>query len=139
MARMAGKFAGILRAEVSEDRSATLTAALQDLSTDGLQIIIESGAQEESTCPSVQIELVGSDRPGIVRELSNALGEGGVNIEEIRTGTAEAPMSGGRLFTATLNVCLPVGVSTRHLRETLEGVANEIMVDIDISDTPADA
>ena len=139
MARMAGKFAGILRAEVAQERSSALEAALRELSTDGLQIVIESGDQEDSAGVAVQIVLVGSDRPGIVRELSGALGEGGINIEEIRTGTAEAPMSGGRLFTATLSVRLPTGVSTKHLRETLEGVANEIMVDIDISDGPTAA
>lgn len=138
MARMAGKFAGILRAEVPEDRSAALVAALRELSTDGLQIVVESGAQEEDADGApISIELVGSDRPGIVRELSTALGDRHINIEEIRTGTAEAPMSGGRLFTAELQVRLPSGVSARQLRETLEGLANEIMVDIDIADGPS--
>ena len=140
MARLAGKFAGILRAEVPQEQAAALQRALDELSADGLQVVVESSADSDpNSTVDVTIELVGSDRPGIVRELSQALVDQRVNIEEIRTGTSEAPMSGGRLFTANLRIRLPVGVSTQQLQKSLEGLANEIMVDIALDEQPTTA
>jgi glycine cleavage system regulatory protein len=41
-------------------------------------------------------------------------------------------MSGERLFHATLALTLPSGISTDVLRDALEALANEIMVDVEL-------
>lgn len=135
MARLAGKFAGILRAEVPEDRAADLKAALCALASTGLQVVVErSDASAAEGRRPLWIELVGADRPGIVRELSRALAERGVNIDEMETHSTPAPMSGGQLFTCKLCVGLPAAVSVETLRSTLEALAHEILVDIEVDD-----
>ena len=40
MARLAGKFAGILRAEVPQEQASALQRALDELSADGLQVVV---------------------------------------------------------------------------------------------------
>lgn len=45
-------------------------------------------------------------------------------------------MSGGHLFKATLRLQLPGSASVDDLRETLEALANDLMVDITL-DEPA--
>jgi glycine cleavage system regulatory protein len=43
-------------------------------------------------------------------------------------------MAGGLLFQATASLRAPEGVSADELRTALEALANELMVDIDLSD-----
>ena len=75
MARLAGKFAGILGVEIPASQSDDLEGAQAALSTDGLQVIVERSDQAETfDTTRVQIELVGSDRPDLVRELSRPRG-----------------------------------------------------------------
>lgn len=138
MARLAGKFAGILRAEVPRDRAAGLETALRALASAGLHVVVErSDAAAMAGRRPLRIELVGTDRPGIVRELSRALAERGVNIDELETASTPAPMSGGLLFTCRLRVGLPADVPVEDLRAALEALAHEIVVDIAVDDAGA--
>jgi len=135
MARLAGKFAGILRAEVPEDKVGALEAELRELASGGIHIIVEPGYEEVlSEARSLRLELIGDDRPGIVRDISHALAERGVNIEELETESTNAPMSGGLLFRATTQVRLPEGASIDDLRGALEDLAHDLMVDIALDD-----
>ena len=76
------------------------------------------------------LELLGQDRPGIVREVSHALASRGVNVEELDTACSSAPMSGETLFRARARLRLPADVPEEELRETLEKLADELMVDV---------
>ena len=71
------------------------------------------------------LEIVGQDRPGIVREISHALASFGINVEELQTECASAAMSGETLFKARARLSLPEscdarksGSSWRRLRRT---------------------
>ena len=82
--------------------------------------------------------VVGLDHPGIVRDVSDALASRGVNIEELETETSNAPMDGGTLFTARAVLGLPAGVSTESLRDVLEELAHQLLVDIELDEADAD-
>ena len=73
---------------------------------------------------------VGTDRPGIVREITDVLAAHSVNIDTLRTETRDAPMSGGRLFEAVATLEVPATTDIGALRVALEKLANELMVDI---------
>ncbi len=132
MAHLAGKFAGILRIEVPAGREASLTAALGALEAGGLKLTIEAGpaAAAEAGSRAFVLELVGLDRPGIVREISHALAERGVNIEELTTDRNTAPMSGELLFRSRARVSVPARTDPQGLRERLEQLAGDLMVQI---------
>ena len=72
MAHLAGKFAGILRVEVPDEKAKSVLAALTDLEGRGLRVLGEasSGAGEVPPGRTLALELVGLDRPGLVREVS---------------------------------------------------------------------
>ena len=136
MARLAGKFAGILRVEVPTDRAASLEAALRQLEATGLQIVVEAshhGAGGEAR--SLHLELIGLDHPGIVRDISHVLTARGINVDELSTELTNAPMSGELLFKAAVQLRLPAEASIDELRDTLEALANDLMVDITLDDT----
>ncbi|MBM4265102.1 MAG: ACT domain-containing protein [Deltaproteobacteria bacterium] len=136
MARLAGKFAGVLRVDLPEERAADLTKALEGLSGAGLRVTVEPSREEESRAPSrlVQLALVGRDRPGIVRDVSRVLAARGVNVEELETECTSAPESGEPLFQANATLHVPEALSTDDLRTALEEIANDLMVDVVLED-----
>jgi len=136
MANLAGKFAGIVLVTVPDDNVEALIADLEPLEKQGLLDITAelSAPGQRAIGPSLTLELVGLDQPGIVREISNALATRGVNIEELETETVEAPMDGGTLFRARATLVLPVGLSSDDLTDVLEELAVQIMVDIEFDE-----
>ena len=135
MARLAGKFAGILRISVAAANADALAAGLRGVSRDGLTVVVESsGEAPAETFRTVRLELVGNDHPGIIRDISRVLAQNQVNIEELETGVSGAPMTGEQLFRARAELRLPAAVTTEWLRGRLEALAGELMVDITLDD-----
>lgn len=137
MARLAGKFAGIVVVSVPDDRADGLIGELGPLGTQGLlDVTVERAADEGSPSTDLArltLELVGADRPGIVHEISRVLTARQVSIVELYTSTREAPMVGGMLFEATATLLAPATVPIAALQAVLEDLANELMVDLSLS------
>ena len=140
MARLAGKFAGIQRVTADEARAADLTQALRALDARGLTVVVEpSAAAPEPQLRTIRLELVGHDRPGIVREISHVLAAHGVNIEEFETELTSAPDSGDILFRSRARLRTPPHVLPETLRAALERVAMDLMVDMTLDDEDSQA
>ena len=91
MARLAGKFAGILRVDVPDHQVAALKAELVELASARFHIVIEPGDSDDlGETQSLRLELIGDDRPGIVRDISQALAERRVNIDELETESVDS-------------------------------------------------
>ncbi len=135
MARLAGKFAGVLLVEVAEERAEALVADLTALKDIGLLVTVErADVPAESPSMRLNLELLGADHPGIVAEVSAALAGRRIGIEELVTDVRDAPMAGGKLFEAHAVLEAPPGTSTDVLRSMLEDLADELMVEIRLSD-----
>lgn len=132
MARLAGRFAGILRVDVPSERREDLAAALRGLGAAGLAVVVESsiGTDRPGMARRLQLELVGQDRPGIVRDITGVLVQHGVSVDELSTECTSAPESGGLLFRATASLHVSSSVTTQDLRVALERIANDLMVDV---------
>ena len=136
MAELAGKFAGIVMITAPESAVAGLSRDLEGLKTSGLlDVAVERAAEVVDTeaVNRVVLELVGQDHPGIVHDLSHALATRDVSIDEFETKIEAAPM-GGKLFRAKAVLEVPVGVSLEDLSETLEAIAQDLMVDLHVGD-----
>jgi glycine cleavage system regulatory protein len=57
-----------------------------------------------------------------------------VGIQELSTDVREAPMSGGQLFEAQAVLEVPPTTSMDDLRSMLEAIADELMVEIWLTD-----
>ena len=79
---------------------------------------------------TLRLELVGQDRPGIVREISHALATLGVSVQELRTVIESAPMSGEPLFHAEAELVPPATVDFEQIRTALEQLADDMVIDI---------
>lgn len=133
MSRMAGQFAGILRVGVPAEAHDELIAALHGLAPDGIRVLIaESGIEQSCTWKPIAMDLVGNDRPGIVRDITRVLTEQGVNLERLVTDVRPAPMSNEPLFHAEAILAVPLTLSLEVLQARLETLANELMVGLEL-------
>jgi glycine cleavage system regulatory protein len=132
MCRLGGEFAGILRLEIPADKKSALLDALQKLQQNGLQIVIRADQPAAVAVAGRQtrLEIVGSDRPGIVREITCALARAGVNVEEFTSEVVSAPMSGETLFKAAARLQLPGPCDLATLKKDLEKIAADLLVDV---------
>ncbi len=132
MANFAGQFAGIVHLEVAAEKSLPLQAALRALDSDNLRILV---AQADGVPPSpvvrrIHLELVGHDRPGIIHSISTRLAAHGVSIDKMKTHIESGAMSGEQMFHLDTQLTTPQELDTDALRDGLESLANELMVDI---------
>ena len=131
MARLAGQFAGIARIECPAETVDALIAELQSPDHSGLTVL---AVREEMAVAiarrTLVVDVVGNDRPGIVRELSAAVAKAGGNIEELTTGLESAPMSGQPLFRAHGVVSIPEDTETQVLTTAIECLGGDLTVDI---------
>ncbi len=134
MCRLGGQFAGILRVEVAKERRDDLVNALRTLEVDGLRVIIHaegaSAAAGAANGSLVHVEIVGHDRPGILRSVSGVFASHGLNVEELASERVSAPMGGGTLFQARATVFVPANVKVSAVRTDLEKIATDLMVDV---------
>jgi len=135
MSRLAGKFAGIVVVAVADDQYDGLVAELTALKDQGLQVVAErTDEPADRETVRFQLDLLGSDRPGIIADISAALASAGVSIDELSTDVRDAPMAGGTLFEASAVLVAPTTTSTDALSAMLEKLADELMVEIRLTD-----
>lgn len=133
MARLAGQFAGIARLECPAESADALVAALRDPGTSGLSVTV--AREEVADAPPVRtliVDVVGHDRPGIVRELSAAVAGAGGNIEELTTGLESAPMTGHPQFRAHGVISIPEHTETSAITTAIESLGGDLTVDVSL-------
>lgn len=141
MNRLGGEFAGILRFTLPDDREEPLRQALAALGPSGLTVFVKRDEAPQAATPPrlARVELVGQDRPGIVRQIAAALASRRANVEELVTECLSAPMSGEPLFKATARLALPADCDLALLRAELERIASDLLVDLDVQPVPGSA
>ena len=139
MSRLGGEFAGILRLTVPATGESRLLADLATLQNSGLTVLARRD-DTPTSLPSpgrlVNLDLVGQDRPGIVRQIAAALAARGANVEELTTECVSAPMSGEPLFKAKARLALPGDCDLAQLRITVEAIAADLLVDVTLAPVP---
>ena len=138
MSRLGGQFAGILRVEVPGESEPPLVAALKELASRGLTVVVHPDQPKPLPAAARQsvLDIVGQDRPGIVREISRALASFGVHVEELQTECASAAMSGETLFKAHARLSIPASCDAAQVRQQLERIAADLIVEISLAELP---
>ncbi len=136
MARLSGQFAGMVHVVIATSSVEDLETRLKSLESDGLQISVTATGTETRSGESgnhCRLEVIGQDRSGIVSSITAALASAGVNVIEFETDCVDAAMSGERLFKATASLVIPLDLEPDNLKSKLEDIANDLMVEIDLS------
>ena len=78
----------------------------------------------------VEIDVVGNDRPGIIRRLAAVVAEAGGNVEDLTTRLESAPMAGHPLFHASGRLSLPADADQATLTTAIEDLGEDLSVTI---------
>jgi glycine cleavage system regulatory protein len=133
MCRLGGEFAGILRIEIPTEKKLSLVNSLQQISNLNVTVRADEIKISPTSLRQTKLEVVGHDRPGIVREISAALARSNVNVEEFSSEVVSAPMSGETLFKASARLQLPECCNLAALKHDLEKIAADLLVDVSLT------
>jgi len=130
LSRLGGKYVGSVLVDL--DHAALPELEAQVRAVDGVGLTVSLVPAEETGTPggqSLTIELLGQDRPGIIREVTAVLAALGVNIDSLDTGLQAGAWSGESLFRAEIAATLPEHVAPTEVQDALEALSGELMVD----------
>lgn len=128
---MAGHFAGFVQIDLPQDKHNSLIKTFSE--HPHLKIHLLAGETTSSDkAQSAKIEITGNDRTGIVQELTQILNQFNLNIMKFDSSCQSAPNWGGSLFKASAIITIANDFDLDDLRESLESVANDLMVDIEL-------
>ncbi len=133
LSQLGGKFAGLIQVSLPAERGEQLEQDLKALADRGVGVqVTQTG--ENSTIPGRDVELrvLGPDRPGIVREISSALAKRAINVLDLDSQVARAPMSAEAVFSARITARIPNEVDAEELAGALDDIANQMTLDIEL-------
>lgn len=130
MTSLGGYFSGTVLVELEDDGQQTLTAALDTLDEFTFTIRAPIAPIDSEPRHLMQINILGPDRPGVLKEVSNALAARQINILEMETQIRPAPMSGEILFEADACIQIPNSTDLAELSHQLNLIGDELGVDV---------
>jgi glycine cleavage system regulatory protein len=133
MAHLADKFAGILTLSVPLEYQDALIKELRDFEKLGLNVTVENATQNVTKGSTLSLSVVGNDRSGIVKEVSQVLHSLMVNVKELKTFCEPAPMSSDMLFKTEMVLVVPDSLPLSELEIALEGISSDLMVELSVS------
>ncbi len=141
MTHLAGKFAGILQVNVAEENLAELKTALSALDSKGIAIIVAEVSEEATAdvTKAMHFTLVGNDRTGIVKELSQAFASHQINMDQLETDCSSMPWTGDPMFTARGTLNIPEDANLDSLQDRLDDIADKLGVDIELDEKAGEA
>lgn len=129
--QMAGHLAGFVEIDLPSEKHELLIETFSR--HPDLQIQLVTGIEDDhASFNTANIEIIGNDKTGIVQELTAVLNQFNINIIKFVTTCESAPNWGGRLFKANATVQINKDFDLDPLREALEQIANDLVVDIDL-------
>lgn len=140
MVNLRGQFALILLAEAPhQDAARRVEAQAQDAAraADLHLTVVHQPHRDAPAAHALPLRVRASavDKPGIVHQLSKALHEMGINIEQLHTTLEPASYTAPPLFNIDMTVTVPRPMPIRQLRERLNQLGDELSCDIVIEPT----
>jgi len=77
-----------------------------------------------------ELEATSLDHPGIVHQITAVLHGFKVNIENMKTRVAQAPITGTPIFSLTASVYVPTSIKISDLRDELHSISDRFNIDI---------
>lgn len=129
--KLSGKFAGIVQVSIPASRLESLKTSLEKLASPELSLLIEEITQDtrDDHYEVIRLSILGLDRPGIVREVAQALAEKNINVADMHSVIESAPMTGEPLFKAEVTIQKPVHLDTDSLQDALDAIGNRLDLD----------
>ena len=143
LSQLGGKFAGLILVSLAQKDPQPLEDALRNLSATGMSVRVTAtssialnasqSSDQASSTRRVTLSVLGPDRPGIVKEVAHALALREINVIDMQSAVASAPMSAEMLFSAQVEAVIPKDSNLDELSASLEEIANAMTLEIDLA------
>lgn len=136
LAQLGGKFAGVVHIAVPSEKDSDVRAALTELKSKSIWINVETYSAANEAVPAkalASFHAIGPDRPGIVREITQALTLHQINVAEIETSLSSMPYSGEPLFEAEGILQMPPELEMQDIQDALHTIADTLGMDITLT------
>ena len=131
MMHLSTRFIGLLKIQVDASRAVELESALRSIV--GLDMTVAHGKTKPQPVHLFELEILGSDQPGIVKEIFGVIAQAGLNVEALTSRTEAAPDSGLPMFRAHATLGSTSAIDLTVLQEALEAIATDIQVSVTLS------
>lgn len=129
---MGGKYVGAVLIEAAD--IARLEAAVRAMDPGTLTVSLIAAARDSGADGHpLALEIVGTDRPGIVHEVTTVLAGLHVNIDDLDTVVDDGAESGERIFRARATLTVPPDTDPAAVIAALETISGDIMVDVTVA------
>jgi glycine cleavage system transcriptional repressor len=136
MSRLGGEFAVMMLLSLSNGNPQTLLAGLEKLNSDQVKVFVKetdlARLKVFEGFETYEISVVGADHEGIVHHVAEFLAELRCQIDDMETHVTRAPVMGTPLFSMTAEVKVPPEISLQQLRDQLEELGDQLVVDISV-------
>ena len=131
MTKLAGKFAGIVQISIDAEKIDNLKESLKQLSAKEISILVDDITEDtnQEAYEQIKLTIIGLDRPGIVREVAQALVEKRINVAQMHSLIESAPMTGEPLFKAEVKIQKPINLDIESLNDTLDIIGSNLDLD----------
>ncbi|HSG62374.1 MAG TPA: ACT domain-containing protein [Pseudomonadales bacterium] len=134
MSQLAGKFTGIVLIAVDDSETDNLCQALQGLKAEGLTIVTEhTNSDKHTSLMEIELNIIGPDRPGIVKSVSQALEKNNINVKQMESRITSAAMSGDPMFEADVVVQVADQVDIDALVVDINEISLALGIDINLA------
>ena len=137
MTSLGGYFSGTVLVELDDD-DAGLRDALASLDEFTITLHPPLKGTEDGSGHLMQINVLGPDRPGVLKEVANELAARQINILEMETQVRPAPMTGEPLFEADACIEVPDATDMDQLTQQLNLIGDALGVDVLLEDIAQD-
>jgi len=137
MARLGGEFAMLALIALDEKDLPAFESDFQKLRDEGFLITLlqteDNHTKKFSGWLPYQIKVLGADHEGIIYEIAHHLAQQGINIEDMETTTAPAPMSGTPFFEMQATVLVPANLPFHKWSDALEEIGDKLNVTVKVT------
>jgi len=137
LANLRGRFVGMVWVAIPKGKIEEFKAALRELKHAGIPVTIDENngddsAEKQASSSLLGFYIVGPDRGGIIKEVSQALNLHQINVESLDTSLISAAYSGEAIFEARGQVSVPAGMNLSDLEDKLAQISDELGLTIDL-------
>ena len=120
MTVLGGEFAVLMLVSGEDNAIARIEQDRESLEQSlNLQLSLKRTRQREHGIRALpyRVEVVAMDHPGIVHDIANFFSGRGINIDDLHTGTYQAPHTGTTMFNLHMTLSVPAEESVSRLRD----------------------
>ena len=125
--RLGGQKASLMRLEIDPDKFDSLKSALEKEFPD-LSISYTEEVAAEKKGRTIELELDCEDKPGLTRQITAALGDMDVVLEDMEFQRYPVTAADMNVYSAKLKVRVPESVSDTEVADELEGISDRMKV-----------